>query len=148
MELINIETGEPAQGARITCVLHALGKGDIPIHRVYERYFLTLEPGIPYRVTETVRSCFRISESVVGDFSHTSCLEVGVRYRVELGEKMDEVTWYRYGAKKEVLDGYGGMLGYFQRLVWGKRRTERVGDQKMEPIRLELQNEATFRVEE
>lgn len=125
-----------------------VGERRYSYYHVYERYFLTLEPGIPYRVTETVKSCFRISESVVGDFSHTSCLEVGARYRVELEEKMDEVTWYRYGAKEEVLDGYGGMLGYFQRLVWGKKRTECVGDQKMEPIRLELQNEATFRVEE
>lgn len=129
-------------------MLHALGKGDIPIHRDYEQYFLTIEPGVPYRVTETVRPCSRMSESDVGDFSHTNCLEVGARYRVELGEETSTITWYRYGTKEEVLDGYGGILGYFQRLVWGKKRTERVGDQKMEPIRLEPQDEATFRVEE
>lgn len=40
------------------------------------RYFLTIEPDVPYRVTETVRPCSRMLESVVGGFSHTSCLRV------------------------------------------------------------------------
>lgn len=54
MRLVNIRTGEPVQGARNTCVLYALGKGDILIHRDYERYFLTIEPGVPYCVMETM----------------------------------------------------------------------------------------------
>ena len=63
------------------------------------RYFLTIEPDVPYRVTEMVRPCSRMLESVVGGFSHTSCLEFGPRYQVELGEETGMVTWYQFGAK-------------------------------------------------
>ncbi|RHZ63050.1 uncharacterized protein CDV56_104292 [Aspergillus thermomutatus] len=124
----------------------------------FERYFVTLHPGVPYRVTYTLRPCPRTrphnednpervatteDEAIVAAaFSPVTYLDLGSTYRVELGNRLNRISWYRYGSKEQVLEGQdaGGGLA--------RRRRELVGDSEMQPIPLVMQGSAIFTVEE
>ena len=158
LDFINSDTGTPAE--RSTLIPHYTfgDKSGILINTKFEQYFVTLEPGVPYRVTHTMRPCPRFpgenaskiakSEAIAETvFSHAQGLDVGSTYQVALGNRMNSISWYRYGSKDEVLKGHigGGLL---QRLMGPKRHNEQVRDSEMPAIPLVLQNSAGFRVEE
>jgi len=147
-------------------------RSGILIDPQYERYFVTLEPGVPYRVTHTIIPCPRPpaeigvksgagsniqqegvttaeDENVVAEaFSHVTSLNVGSVYLVQLGDKMSRISWYRYGSKEEVLRGQSARGGLLQALMGPKRHHERVGDSEMQAIPLVVQGTACFTVEE
>jgi hypothetical protein len=79
---------------------------------------------------------------VAAGFSQVTHLEVGSTYRVELGNKLNLIPWYRYGPKERVLEGQGAGGGL------AKQRRELVGDSEMQPIPLVMQGSASFTVEE
>ncbi|GFF34001.1 hypothetical protein IFM61606_00488 [Aspergillus udagawae] len=166
LDFIDIDTGVPAKRTAMIFEYSFGGRSDIPVEPQYEYYFVTLHPGVPHRVTRTLRPCPRVrrdkadkpkqvenslgervvtaeDEDIVASIlSHVTNMEVGSTYRVELGNKMNKIWWYRYGTKEEVLgeQGAGGCPA--------KRRRELVGDCEMEPIPLILQDSASFTVVE
>ncbi|OQE40166.1 hypothetical protein PENCOP_c006G01055 [Penicillium coprophilum] len=172
IDFVNINTGAHAKRTSLTAHHSFGGKSNILIDPQFEQYFVTLEPGVPYRVTHTMRPCPRIpqeSESksearkaslqegeataedeaiVAAAFSHVTSLDVGSTYRVELGDKMDRISWYRYGSKEEVLNGQRAGVGLVHSLMGAKRHPERVGDSEMQAIPLVMQGLASFTVEE
>ncbi|KAF7587179.1 hypothetical protein BBP40_007642 [Aspergillus hancockii] len=78
---------------------------------------------------------------LLSTFAHTGHFQVGSTYRVELGSRMSEIAWYRYGAKDEILscDDSSDTM----------KRPERVGDQKgLRPIPLVLRSMPAFKVVE
>lgn len=161
---ININTGAPAKRPSLTKHYSFGGMSHIPIEPQFERYFVTLQPGVPHQVRYTLWPCPRNQQHnkdnperlraacgelvitnedeaiVAAGFSPVTYLEVGSTYRVEFGNKLNLVPWYRYGLKEQVLEGQGAGV-----LV--KRRRELVGDSEMQPIPLVMQGSASFTVE-
>ncbi|PKX95156.1 uncharacterized protein P174DRAFT_458726 [Aspergillus novofumigatus IBT 16806] len=120
-DFVNVDTGTPAKRPSLT--KHYSFGG---------RYFVTLQPVITNENEAKVAAAF----------SQVTYLEVGSMYRVELGNKLNQISWYRYGSKEQVLEGQDAGAG----LV--KRRPELVGDSEMQPIPLVMQGSASFTVEE
>ncbi|KAG2005301.1 hypothetical protein GB937_008844 [Aspergillus fischeri] len=165
-DFINVDTGASAKRPSLTQHYTFGGVSHIPIETQFEQYFVTLEPGIPHRVMFTLWPCPRNQphnkdnperlraacgelvitnedEAIVAaGFSHVTYLEVGSTYRVELGNKLNEISWHRYGSKEQVLEGQDAGGGCV------KRRRELVGDSEMQPIPLVMQSSASFTVEE
>ncbi|KAF4151627.1 hypothetical protein CNMCM6069_003572 [Aspergillus lentulus] len=128
---ININTGAPAKRPSLTKHYSFGGMSDIPIEPQFERYFVTLQPGVPHQVRFTLWPCPRNQQHnkdnperlraacgellitnedeaiVAAGFSQVTYLEVGSTYRVEFGNKLNLVPWYRYGLKEQVLEGQG-----------------------------------------
>jgi hypothetical protein len=166
LDFINTNTGSPAKRTTMISEHSFGGRSNIPIEPQLGYFFVTLHPGVPHRVTHTLRPCPRIQrnktdkpervENSLGErvvtaedenivalvFSHVTNMEVGSTYRVELGNKLNKIWWYRYGTKEEVLGEQGAGGGP------AKRRRELVGDCEMEPIPLVLQGSASFTVVE
>ncbi|KAF4168252.1 hypothetical protein CNMCM6936_003040 [Aspergillus lentulus] len=142
---ININTGAPAKRPSLTKHYSFGGMSDIPIEPQFERYFVTLQPGVPHQVRFTLWPCPRNQQHnkdnperlraacgellitnedeaiVAAGFSQVTYLEVGSTYRVEFGNKLNLVPWYRYGLKEQVLEGQGaGTIGTSkdQQLPW------------------------------
>lgn len=158
LDFINSNTGTHAKRPSLTSHYTFSDKSNILINTEFERYFVTLEPGVPYRVTHTMRPCPRLPRDdeatakdeniVIAAFSHVTYLDVGSTYQVELGNKMNSISWYRYGSKDEVLNGQDIRGGPIQHLMGPKRDHERVGDSEMPAIPLVMQGSTTFSVEE
>ncbi|KAJ5360452.1 hypothetical protein N7517_009643 [Penicillium concentricum] len=172
IDFINSDTGAHAKRTSLAAHHGFGGKSNIVIDPQFERYFVTLEPGVPYRVTHTMRPCPKLSQEsgsksgevrtpqqegnstaedeavIAAAFSHVTSLDVSSTYRVGLGDKMNQISWYRYGVKEEVLKGQGAGGGLVQRLMGTKRHPERVGDSEMQAIPLVMHGSASFRVEE
>ncbi|KAJ5788733.1 hypothetical protein N7457_003723 [Penicillium paradoxum] len=170
IDFINSNTGAQAKRPSLTAHYDFGDKSNIPIDPQYEQYFATLEPGVPYRVTHTMKPCPRPPQEggsntgadrtplgegeameaeamVLAAFSPVTPLDVGATYRVELGDKLNWISWYRYGSKEEVLK-IRSAEGLVQRMMGTKRHSERVGDNKMQAIPLVMQGSAGFRVED
>ncbi|EAW17091.1 uncharacterized protein NFIA_004490 [Aspergillus fischeri NRRL 181] len=131
-DFINVDTGASAKRPSLTQHYTFGGVSHIPIETQFEQYFVTLEPVITNE-----------DEAIVAaGFSHVTYLEVGSTYRVELGNKLNEISWHRYGSKEQVLEGQDAGGGCV------KRRRELVGDSEMQPIPLVMQSSASFTVEE
>ncbi|KAJ5630619.1 uncharacterized protein N7484_010719 [Penicillium longicatenatum] len=169
IDIIDSDTGTRVE--RITLRNHYTfgDQSGIPIDPQYERYFVTLEPGTSVRgwsefwvrqqspaeddTTADGESTLKAEWSakdeyvVAAAFSHVTSLNVGSTYRVELGSKMSQISWYRTGSKEEVLrrQSAGGRL--LQTLIGPKRHHERVGDSEMQAIPLVMQESARFTVE-
>jgi hypothetical protein len=165
-DFINVDTGAPAKRPSLTKHYSFGGMSDIPIEPQFERYFVTLQPGVPHQVRFTLWPCPRNQQHnkdnperlraacgelvitnedeaiVAAGFSQVTHLEVGSTYRVEFGNKLNLIPWYRYGPKEQVLEGQGAGGGL------AKQRRELVGDSEMQPIPLVMQGSASFTVEE
>lgn len=166
LDFINVDTGIPAKQTTMISEYSFSGRSDIPVKPESEYLFVTLHPGVPHRVTYTLRPCPRIQrdkadrpkqvENSLGErvvtsededivasvFSHVTNMEVGSTYHVELGNKLNKIWWYQYGIKDEVLGEQGAGGGS------AKQQRELVGDCEMEPIPLVLQSSASFTVVE
>ncbi|KAH8424921.1 uncharacterized protein LDX57_002667 [Aspergillus melleus] len=129
-------------------------EGSCTVDRENEQHFVTLQPGVPYRVTHTmkVRPKFSMNNAHdkvpwVSPFGHTHGLNVGATYQVELGDGMSHIKWFRRGKKEEVLSGYEGFWDYFWDLTCLRRKPkERIGDSNMRPVPLVLLNEVSVTV--
>ncbi|GIJ85600.1 hypothetical protein Asppvi_004459 [Aspergillus pseudoviridinutans] len=172
LDFIDVGTGAPANRTSLIFHYEFGGRSNIPVEPQSERYFATLYPGVPYRVTFTLKPCPRIQphaegtperlenscgervptardEDIVASvFSHVTYLDVGSMYRVELGNKLNKIWWYRYGSKEEILGGQGTEGGLVGKLMGTKRRRELVEDSLMQPIPLVMQGSARFTVVE
>ncbi|KAF4211479.1 hypothetical protein CNMCM8980_002013 [Aspergillus fumigatiaffinis] len=165
-DFVNVNTGAPAKRPSLTKHYSFGGVSDIPIKPQFEQYFVTLQPGVPHQVMFSLWPCPRSQPhnkdnpeqlraacgelvitneneaKVAAAFSQVTYLEVESTYRVELGNKLNQISWYRYGSKEQVLDGQDAGAGPV------KQRPELVGDSEMQPIPLVMQGSASFTVEE
>ncbi|KAF3384618.1 hypothetical protein F1880_002773 [Penicillium rolfsii] len=172
LQFIDSNTGVQAKRPAMNRHYDFGDKSNILVHPRFERYFVTLYPGVPIRVTHTMRPCPRLSSQnecnpeeqstsnregeataedeaiVAAAFSHVTYLEVGSTYHVQLGEKLSRIDWYRYGSKDQVLKEQMTGVGPADSLIGSKRRSERVGDTEMQAVPLVMQGSASFRVED
>ncbi|KAJ5883330.1 uncharacterized protein N7473_010216 [Penicillium subrubescens] len=172
LQFIDSNTGAQAKRPAMNRQYDFGDKSNILVNPQFERYFVTLKPGVPIRVTHTMRPCPRLPSQneytpeeqstsnregeatgedeaiVAAAFSHVTYLEVGSTYHVQLGEKLSRIDWYRYGSKDQVLKEQITGDGLVNSLVGSKGRSERVGDSEVQAVPLVMQGSASFRVEE
>ncbi|KAI9036775.1 uncharacterized protein KD926_001354 [Aspergillus affinis] len=157
LELVSSDSAEqtqaPESGPPQTSIYYS-SKDLYTVDRENEQYFVTLQPGVPYRVTHTmkVRQKFSMKSaydkvSWVSQFGQTQGINIGATYKVEFGESMSYIRWFRRGNKEEVLSGYEGFWGHLRRLTCLKRKPkDRIGDSDMRPIPLIQLNEVPVTV--